>query len=717
MKLFYYEWKKLWENGSFLKVLILFLVISSIIFLGEINKNKEWLNDYKEIHTTVDSMSISDAKEYIKSEKESIKQSQDIPLFDKIKSLEYIEKEINAIESYPEYRQSIYDKYEENQDISIFADENDIQNEYMKKIVEKYDKLHLTSPMKLQKTMGIQVLFDYYTGDILGIVMLIYLVSVVFIQEDKSGKTEFANTMIKGKTSLFLSKCVTVFCSISIFTVLVFLINLIVSSAFIGNISFDYAIQSVPNYYTVPYALNIWQYMILSLLFKILAYFVLFSIAIIVTKVLSSQIITALTVGVTVIISIWFKENLLGQGIQDILKHINVWAFLRGKTIINNYDLIRFNSFILEIYIVVFAVLIFCLVLFALTLKVKKVEKLLRFRIQRKIKRKPHKLLFYEMKKMWIYQYGIFVFILFIIVQGIIVSNYEKSITTTEYYYQSYINQIGYTITEDTDIKISAEQKRLEDIENQLAVEKDKYKQMALSKQLECKDGFNMYVQRVNSIRQGNKPQYILNDVTYNILFEFTSVSKMIVVLLCLSLGFVVPSIFYKEKDVGIDSLQKTMINGSKKVWNYKLFALLSYIIIMNIIFAVFSLYKISRDSTAILKAPISCLFRYWTFKLNIPIYLFFVLGVIVQCIVLSMFVIIISFLSKKIKNQYALTGGILVLTIVPTVLAEYVYYIGWLKIVHNIIYFFSSYIYVFLILFILLLLLALFAYRKGSKI
>lgn len=717
MKLMSFEWKKLWKNGSFLKVLILFLAISSIIFWSEINKNKQWLNDYKELHTTIDSMSISDAKEYVKGEKEIIKQSHDISSFAKRKALEYIESEINAIESYEEYRKSINEKYEENQDISIFAGENNIQNEYMKKQVEKYDKLHLTSPMKLQKTMSVQALFDFYAGDILGVVLLIYLVSVVFLQEDKSGKSDFANTMVKGKVPLFLSKCITVFFSISIFTVLVFLINLIISSVFVGEILYSYAIQSIPNYYTVPYDLNIWQYMVLSLLFKMLAYFILFSIAVIVTKVLCSQIITALTVGVIVVISIWFREILLGQGIQDILKHINVWAFLRGKTIINNYDLIRFNTFTVEIYLGIIVCILFSLALFVLTLKVKRTEKLLSFKVQRKIKRKPHTLLFYEMKKMWIYQYGIFVFILFIIVQGIVVSNYEKRTTTTEYYYQRYINQIGHTITEDTDSKISTEQKRLEDIQNRLAVEEDKYKQMALSKQLESKDGFDMYAQRINYIRQENKPQYILNDVTYNILFEFTDVSKMMVILMCLSLGFVVPSVFYKERDVGIDTLQKTMINGSKKVWNFKLFTLLSYIIVMNIVFAIFSLYKISKDSTAILKAPVNCLLRYWSFNIDIPIYVFFILGVIVQCIVLSVLVTIISFLSRKIKNQYALTGSILVLTIVPTVLAEYVYYIGWLKIVHDIIYFFSSYINVFLILFAVLLLISLFAYRKGSKI
>lgn len=48
LKLILYEWKKLWKNASVLKILLLFWVLSGVIFQGELNQDKEAHQTYLE---------------------------------------------------------------------------------------------------------------------------------------------------------------------------------------------------------------------------------------------------------------------------------------------------------------------------------------------------------------------------------------------------------------------------------------------------------------------------------------------------------------------------------------------------------------------------------------------------------------------------------------------------------------------------------------------
>ena len=70
LKLILYEWKKLWKNASVLKILLLFWVLSGVIFQGELNQDKEAHQTYLEFHKATDNMTEKEAENWLLEQQE-----------------------------------------------------------------------------------------------------------------------------------------------------------------------------------------------------------------------------------------------------------------------------------------------------------------------------------------------------------------------------------------------------------------------------------------------------------------------------------------------------------------------------------------------------------------------------------------------------------------------------------------------------------------------
>lgn len=122
LKLILYEWKKLWKNASVLKIVLLFWVLSGVIFQGELNQDKEAHQTYLEFHKATDNMTEKEAENWLLEQQEKGNSG-----YGEYKALLYLEDEISAIQDYDTYRESIQNRYQQSQNISVFAkDEKEI---------------------------------------------------------------------------------------------------------------------------------------------------------------------------------------------------------------------------------------------------------------------------------------------------------------------------------------------------------------------------------------------------------------------------------------------------------------------------------------------------------------------------------------------------------------------------------------------------------------
>lgn len=561
MKQVYYELKKIWTSAAVLKLAFFMILISSAIFIGELRKNQDWLPEYLDYHKALDTVEKEGLQLWFSQEEKKLENGQEWDGSDaKRKALACIEKEIDAIVNYDAYRDEIQNRYEESSSFSIFSGSDSVQKEYQRKIAETYRKLEIHSPIQPGAYEGIQIFLEFYGGDLLLVVFLIYLVSVVFLQEEKNGKLNFLCTMVRGKT-LFVVKTAAVFISMMLYMGIVFLMNLLFVKMICGLPCFEAAVQSVPQLYSVPYPWTIGQYLTIWFCLKLTGAFVFASLAIAMIRWLSSDVISAIGVFAFLGGCIWCHNSRAGVGLQAVLHFWNPWSLLRGRTVIGTYELICFPSGTAE---VIWGVpLLFLLALLLLMAgKMRKQERKRRAWKKLEITGNPHGVFFYEFKKLWIHQGGFALFCFCIVLQGITVYQYRDYFGTEEYYYQQYIDQFGNRVTEDTAENISEERNRLDHLQEALEKETDFASAYQLQRELERQEGFDKYTARVYGLQQEKKENILLKDAQYSLLFDRTEASKMMVILLGMSMAFLVPGVFWKEKETGMEMIQKTTVKG-----------------------------------------------------------------------------------------------------------------------------------------------------------
>lgn len=684
MRLVWYEWKKLWKNASVLKIFLFFLLLSGIVFWGELDKNREWIPEYLKMHGLLEEEQ-GGAAEWV----EQKKASQSAAGYEQWKALEQIGREVEAQNGYAAYRESIQNRYEKGREISIFADPDSDRNAYGKRIAQAYEKLDIQAPMELHPYLGVEQLLDFYAGDLLAAVFLIYLTGVVFLQEEKAGKSEFALTMFHGNVRLFLAKAFVVYSSLTVYMLLIFVLNFMLASAKFGGIACMAAIQGVPGYYAVPYAWTIGQYLLACMGLKLLAAAVLTALAVAIAKRFCSVILTAAGTACILGLGIWFCNSSVGGGLWEAGRIWNVWSLLRGKPVIGTYELISFGSLYFEAAwgIVPLAAILFGLMLFAGGRRQMKRRR--RIWAKKGSRRKPHSIFYFELKKLWVYQRGMILFAACILLHGMTVRQYRNDLDTEEYYYQQYIDRFGDRVTKQTDHQIREEKAYFQSLEETLAGEENIYRADALQRELERRDGFEKYADRAALLQRDGKEEILLKDIQYEMLFGFTEVSRGMVLFLCISFAFLIPAVFQKEKETRVELLQKTSACGGKTLWNAKIMSLLLYFVSLTLVFGMFSFWKSAAAYDLKMSAPSDCLPAYWDSGISIPIACFFSLGVILQCIGVSACLIVLSACGKLVKNQYMLTGMILGATVVPTLLSPYLS-LRWLRAIHDILFVFT---------------------------
>ena len=113
-------------------------------------------------------------------------------------------------------------------------------------------------------------------------------------------------------------------------------------------ISMDAAIQSVPGFYAVPYAWSIGMYIIAYGAMQGLAAFLLAAIAVFLARWSVSEVKTAFGIMLVMGGSLFCQNTMTGEGFEAIFRIWNIWGAFTGKSIIRNYEILRFENILVE---------------------------------------------------------------------------------------------------------------------------------------------------------------------------------------------------------------------------------------------------------------------------------------------------------------------------------------------------------------------------------
>ena len=183
--------------------------------------------------------------------------------------LSYVKSEVNDTLGYMDYRENIIASADRLSKLPIFSDADGFSRLNMEKTAEVYAGLPKISTVP-GPGRGV-VMASGYTGSVLfGIVFMIYIIFALVVREKEIGTLNLTRTTLKGHKSHGVSKllvCMTLaFISVTVLE----LINWVLAGYMYGLGDLSRPIQSVPEYMTCVFEINVLEFALITVLFRIL---------------------------------------------------------------------------------------------------------------------------------------------------------------------------------------------------------------------------------------------------------------------------------------------------------------------------------------------------------------------------------------------------------------------------------------------------------------
>lgn len=358
--LFFNELKKTFGKRTFLIFAAVCFLSGIFLVTGEKNRGYVFLaQDYKEFYERPEMNGSKDeALSYIKS-----RDTGEITAGYFL--LSYVKSEVNDTLGYMDYRENIIASADRLSKLPIFSDADGFSRLNMEKTAEVYAGLPEITTVP-GPGRGV-VMASGYTGSVLfGIVFMIYIIFALVVREKEIGTLNLTRTTLKGHKSHGVSKLLV--CLILAFisvTVLEF-INWVLAGYMYGLGDLSRPIQSIPEYMTCVFEINVLEFALITVLFRILFVLMItvmvFFFACIGKTYLSMLLSLAAVSGIEGVL--YFTIS--GNSIFGLLKYMNLFSgadtgFLFGDYI--NLNILGKPIWYLPVYIgfTVLLLAVFCL--------------------------------------------------------------------------------------------------------------------------------------------------------------------------------------------------------------------------------------------------------------------------------------------------------------------------------------------------------------------
>lgn len=358
--LFFNELKKTFGKRTFLIFAVVCFLSGIFLVTGEKNRGYVFLaQDYKEFYERPEmNGSKEEALSYIAGlDTGEITAGYFL--------LSYVKSEVNDTLGYMDYRENIIASADRLSKLPIFSDADGFSRLNMEKTAEVYAGLPEITTVP-GPGRGV-VMASGYTGSVLfGIVFMIYIIFALVVREKEIGTLNLTRTTLKGHKSHGVSKllvCLTLaFISVTVLE----LINWVLAGYMYGLGDLSRPIQSVPEYMTCVFEINVLEFALITVLFRIL--FVLMITVMVFFFACAGKTYLSLLLYLA---AVFGAEGILyftvsGNSIFGLLKYMNLFSgadtgFLFGDYI--NLNILGKPIWYLPVYIgfTVLLLAVFCL--------------------------------------------------------------------------------------------------------------------------------------------------------------------------------------------------------------------------------------------------------------------------------------------------------------------------------------------------------------------
>ena len=507
MRLLAAELKKLFSREIFVLIVAAVFILNAYIMFRTASSGEATVSDYRAVYSAIEGMPDAEKLDWLDARLQEFS-GQHRYDFDVLHELR---EECNGVLTYDEYLESIRGQAQSMTAVSIFAKPDTFNYRSIMKTPPAYENVQNVVPV-FDVSKGLTLATDNSFTDILCGFILLFAVLSIMLYDREQGMSGLLFSMRRGRGYLIMTKlgelAVTLFGAV----VLLYAENLILGAYLYGLGNLSRPIQSLNGFIGCNLKINVWQYLILYVLFKFIAVFcigaVLSLIAVNTKNTVSFYGISAAVLIIEGVLYVLIHP----LSIYSIFRYINLVAFTKVNEIFCNYKNINFFEYPVPLIptstAALFIITAVCGFLSAyLYARKRNLEfKRIGFRFSFGNGSKVHSHMWYTFYKSLILQKGALVIAVFLAVSGFMSQSFIKQYDQQDVYYEYYTEKMEGKVTADTVAFFEDEKARFADLQAQLdaldpADPSSRTKHEELNKQLAPQMGFEPAYERLQQIR------------------------------------------------------------------------------------------------------------------------------------------------------------------------------------------------------------------------
>ncbi|WP_313129080.1 ABC transporter permease subunit [Anaerocolumna sp.] len=603
----------------------------------------------------------------------------------------FLIKQLQYIISYPEFINSMEEKAESMQSISVFNKDNTFAYRNIIKTISDFKDLKGIS-LSLGQAEGVLAVSTFKLTDYFLITLIILSGVFLFSEERESGMLNLVRSTKEGRLALALSKIVTLISVTLVCAILFYSVNFCVAENMFGFGDPGRLIQSMGIFRDAQTPMTLYEYFTFFFILKLLSLILFAVISGLFFITISNTKTTYVCIGIVLTFSFLFYQFIYPSSYINVLKYLNIFAFLDSYNLIANYTNLNIFGYPVSRGVTTIATMIIagviCLILYLLSFT-KNLNQYMYldlsfFKKKKKIelKKGSANLLTQEIYKNLLSNKILFLFILALIIGFSNLNLKEMYFDSKQILYHYYAMQLEGEITDEKNTWMENEQQRFDNIPNQAQklaeqmknhqISKDDYEveSMKLSEFAQQIIGFQPAKKQYEYLVKLEEEQgirgHFISTISSDYLFNNSArdllTGLIYSVLLILSLG----NIFCCEYNKGMINIIRSTRNGRGRLFFFKsMIAYATSFLLMVILYLPFYITLIYRYKLTDWKAPIQSIQQYGGFNINLNMTQFIIILLTLQLLTAFVMTSIMNLLSQILKKQtLTILCGMIVLTV-----------------------------------------------------
>lgn len=663
MRILHYELKKLFSYKSFLFIIAAALVMSIVSTLGDITSRHASPDEYRQIYSAIQSMSAEEAEAYITQQVDIAFSGEGGFSPDAICSAR---DRYAQIKGYGEFLDSIKERCRSITGISFFADEDSFAYKNALKTETVYDNVKVKS-LPFEVSEGVEIALFNDISDILLIFAIFAAAVFVFTKDKEIGILNLLHSYRKGRGSLCINKLV-VLLIFSVAANLIFMgANLAIGGFTYGLGDLTRPIQSVNGFFECSFNLSLWQYLLITFIFKSLGGFlwgVLFAF------ICSFSGNNAQIYGISVIVAV--GEVLLYTKISTLsnyglLHDFNLVSFIKPDNIFSTYRNINlfnepFNALIVipVVWTVLLALLIFAVVRTFAGEKNREYKKISIGIRKKTVKHKVHSKLYYAFHKSLALQKTGYLIAVWLVAVVIFHLSFTKPAGLVDFYYKDYTTDNSGAVTAQTDEVIRTDEEYFAGLHEELMSPDITMERMQkIQSEFYRESALVMFKSRCEAIRDSRYSTEIFYDSGYKRAFDVdgNAESKQMALLIMIFSALAVSPLISFDRSRGLTSVIYSTASGKKSYLKHSIIVTVTLSVFASIAVMLPYFFNIlSKYGTQGINLPVQSLEHFADFALPLNVWQYALGLFFVRTVIFTLCSLAMLFISKHSKSRFSAT-------------------------------------------------------------